>query len=240
MVNHCDVLRAEIDSFYGAVGDLGAPVLSCPGWRVGDLVHHLGTVHRRFRRVAEEGWLTRPPDTDPDERPNPGDSRVVGWAAAESRRLAAALAVLEPTAPRWNFSSGPQTGAFIPRRMLHETAIHRWDAQDAAGKPGSFGTDAAVDGALEYLEVFVPRAGAWHGRTATVRITVPNVVAVDLHLPSHGTASVCAATTNPAQATLTGAAEPLFLALWGRVPIDSLEVSGDERLLGRMRDFTRR
>jgi hypothetical protein len=80
----------------------------------------------------------------------------VAWAEKQAELLFGALARLDHEAPRWNFSPGPQLGAFIPRRMHHETAIHRWDLAGAQGSPEPFADEVAADGVIEYLEVFLP------------------------------------------------------------------------------------
>jgi hypothetical protein len=121
LIDHLQGLRVEVERVRAAVGDLDAAVPACPDWRVLDLVLHLGTVHRRFRRVADEGWMQRPPEPDVDDRPAADDDRVVAWADQQADLLLDALERLDPEAPRWNFSLGPQLGAFIPRRMHHET-----------------------------------------------------------------------------------------------------------------------
>src|SRR3546814_20003033 len=46
---------------------------------------------------------------------------------------------------------GPRPGAWVARRMAHETAIHRWDA---AG--GAFDAALAIDGIDELLDELAP------------------------------------------------------------------------------------
>src|SRR5690625_5299130 len=180
MLDHLAHLREEVERFYGAVDDLDALVPSCPGWRVRDLVRHVGSAHRMFRRVADEAWMQRPPPLEPDDRPHAEDARDVDWARRETTKLVTALEQLDPAAPRWNFTTGPQVGAFIPRRMLHETTIHRWDLQGAYGQSGHFDTEVARDGVREVLEALRLRWGPWEGPPAIVRTQIEGGPTIDL------------------------------------------------------------
>ena len=47
--------------------------------------------------------------------------------------LVATLDAVDPELPAWNFAPQAKKAAFWHRRMAHETAIHRWDAQMAGG-----------------------------------------------------------------------------------------------------------
>ena len=53
----------------------------------------------------------------------------------------------------WPTWAGDRPGSFYPRRMAHETAVHRWDAVGGAIDPA-----LAVDGIDEHLGLFAPLA----------------------------------------------------------------------------------
>ncbi len=254
-------LHAEVARFHAAVVDLDAPVPACPGWRVRDLVHHVGSVHRMFRRVAAEGWTTRPAPPDPDDRPTVEDDRVAEWAREQAAGLLQALEALDPAAPRWNFTTGPQVGAFIPRRMLHETTIHRWDAEGAQGSDARIEVEVARDGVREYLEVLRLRWGPWGGRPATVRIEVAGGPTIELVLrpDEEPDVQVDAPAEDPGpqpdvqvDAGLQGSqpasgdvavirADPVaaYLAWWGRRSLVELGRDRDAALLTQVRDYAR-
>ena len=62
-----------------------------------------------------------------------GDARLVRRGA---RHAAAGARETPAETPTWNWArNAPDTAAFWPRRMAQETAVHRWDAQSAAGHP---------------------------------------------------------------------------------------------------------
>lgn len=239
MIDHLRGLRVEVERVRAAVGDLDAPVPACPDWRVRDLVHHLGSVHRRFRRVADEGWLQRPPEPEPDvdDRPAADDDRVVAWAEHQADLLLDALARLDPEAPRWNFSRGPQIGAFIPRRMHHETAVHRWDLEGARGTLGSFDDGVASDGVREYVEVLLPRSGRWVGAPAVVHTVIDGGPTIELELsPDAWPVSRDDPRRKP-DAVVAGTSDRLLLAWWGREPLSALRRAGDPSVVDEVRRF---
>lgn len=237
MIDHVQGLRVEVERVRAAVGDLDAAVPACPDWRVRDLVHHLGTVHRRFRRVADEGWLQRPPEPDVDDRPAADDDRVVAWAEHQADLLVDALRRLDPEAPRWNFSRAPQLGAFIPRRMHHETAIHRWDLEDAQGTRGAFDDEVASDGVREYLEVFLPRSGQWAGAPAVVHTAIADGPILELELsPDAWPVSRDEPQRKP-DAVVAGTSHQLLLAWWDREPLSALRRAGDPSVIDEVRRF---
>jgi len=137
-------------------GPLDAPVPGCPGWDVSRLAGHVGRVHR---------WATASivgrgePDGTTLERP-PKDDSVVDWAEGAIAPLLEAL----KTAPNpgvWNFVGADDAdGSFWARRMAVETAIHRWDVEDAIGGTGDTSPiDAALaaEGIEEELTLLAPR-----------------------------------------------------------------------------------
>jgi uncharacterized protein (TIGR03083 family) len=124
-----DVLADEVRRLLVlAGGDLAAPVPTCPGWSVGDLVEH---VARGFRTVV--GKESDPPDLTP---PVALDQAYAALAAA--------------------FAEQPDH--FWIRRMAQEAAIHRFDAEVALGAPLTpFPEDFAADAIGEMLDVFLRR-----------------------------------------------------------------------------------
>jgi uncharacterized protein (TIGR03083 family) len=237
LIDHLHGLQKEIDRFQEGIGDLDLSVPSCPQWRVRDLVHHVGSVHRLFRRVANEGWLERPPPPVPDDRPDADDDRIVAWAARQSDLLVQALLNLDLGAPRWNFSPGPQVGAFIPRRMHFETLVHRWDLEGATGEPGQIDDRVAVDGVREYLEVYLPRSGRWTGTPAVLHTVVNNGPTLELVLERDALPFLRQAPEQSADVIISGAAAPLLLAWWGRTSLTAFLDRGDMSLVAEVRRF---
>jgi uncharacterized protein (TIGR03083 family) len=190
--------------------------------------------------------MQRPPPVGDDDRPSPDDDGVVPWARSQGQRLLESLAGLDPAESRWNFTTGPQVAAFIPRRMLHETAVHRWDLQQAHGVPGPIGTAVAHDGVEEYLEVQVGRSGPWPAAAATLRVAPAGADPIEVVLRP-GEAAVLRrlrgrGVGQPPQgpeATVAGPAESLLLGLWGRQPLAAMTTEGDRSLVSAFRSFAR-
>jgi len=85
-----------------AVTSFDAPVLSCPGWTLIDLVVHAGLVQR---------WATEVVATNAQERPAFGEAprfsgseELADWFREGSAALVAALVAADPDAPVWSFA----------------------------------------------------------------------------------------------------------------------------------------
>lgn len=214
-------LRADSEALLAAASvDLSRPVPGCPDWDVADLVWHIGRIHERWGRIARAGA------TDPEEvaalpKPErPDDADLLGWAREQAEALLDTLAGLDPATPCWNWTGADQTAAFLPRRMAHETAVHRVDAEQAAGEATPIDARLAADGIDEALTVLLPTKGDYDGPTGFVGIaeTVSGRAwAVALEPPR---AAVVAPTRVPRRASdieqLTGNASTVQLTLWGR------------------------
>ncbi len=150
-----------------AAGQAGpdAPVPACPGWRVRDLVRHTGSVHRWATGYVAGQRETPLPEPSEEEmiRSGPdGDHDLLGWFADGHERLVTALEHADPGMTCWTFLPSPSPLAFWARRQAHETAIHRVDAQLAAGvaspggpgSPGDFAPGLAADGVDELVMGF--------------------------------------------------------------------------------------
>lgn len=199
-------------------GDLDAPVPGCPGWRLTDLAHHLGGIHRWARSAVADG---RPEERSFD---GPADrAPLVDWFRAGAADLADTLRAADPDAPCWTFGP-PRTTTFWLRRQAHETVLHALDAAASQGVVVPLQPDVALDGIDEIVTMFFPRQVRL-GRTA------PPPVSLEL-TPDEGGRWVVegagpGADPEPA-ATVTGPAEAVLLLLWHRIDLDDprLTISG--------------
>jgi uncharacterized protein (TIGR03083 family) len=147
-------LAADVDRLHAvAARDLTAPVPTCPDWVVDDLVRHAGNA---LRNVA----LRRVLGQDPILRPDP----PVADPLAALRQAHADLVAELVTRPLDELAGQPPPNAHTPaenayfwlRRMTHEIAVHRVDAELALGEPvTAVPPDLAVDGITEVLEMFL-------------------------------------------------------------------------------------
>lgn len=223
-MDHDDYLRHirdEADAFLAAAAvDLSRDVPTCPGWTVAELVWHLGRVHHRWGRIAAEGVTDAEGARALEEPDRPADDELVRWARAQADRLLEVLTDLDPTAPRWNWTSAPQTAAFIPRRMAHETAVHRVDAERAAGEAAPIDARLAADGIDEVLAVLLPARGDYRGPEGWLGVgerDTGRAWAVRLEPPR---AELVSPARVPKRAQpieqLVGGASEVLLVLWGR------------------------
>lgn len=249
--HRCDAAAAEISRFAAAVRDAdpAATVPTCPGWSVADLVLHLGRVHRWAgglvaglaprRLQARDLGVKFPSDaSDP--------ASYLPWFEDGGAELLATLRAADPGAPMWSFGSD-QHVRFWPRRMLHETAIHRCDAEFAIGREPVIDEDTAVDGIDELLEilrgssVFAPPVEKLRGTGETIALTTTATTGI-----AAGTAARWLIRLEPdrfswerdapetsATASVRGAVSDVVLFLWGRRKLGDprLEFAGDDALL---------
>lgn len=240
-----------------------AAVPTCPGWQVRDLVRHVGNVHRWATGYvagqqpepapapAEEEMIGSGPD---------GDKDLFGWFLDGHARLVTALEEAGPGLICWTFLPAPSPLAFWARRQTHETAIHRVDAQLAAGlgagvdgHTGDFAHGVAVDGIDELIMGFGRRRSK-----RGLRSDPPCWLAVHARSgpgdpggdgegsAGHADWVIRMGTDEAAVARgqippddvpdgtgcdLTGRAEALYLLLWNRAGTDGLQLRGDPRAL---------
>ncbi|GAB2915661.1 maleylpyruvate isomerase family mycothiol-dependent enzyme [Rhodococcus aerolatus] len=160
-LGHEAACRAVIDEtalLLDSADDAGwdAPVPSCPGWTVTDLVVHLGGGQRRVAELVRRGSPTpvdpdEVADTDPDRDP----TALRAWLTAGAAELHQVLAEAGEDRPVWSFGTDA-TAMFWARRMAHEAVVHRMDAQLAAGGPVAVTCSTPelhADGISEALEL---------------------------------------------------------------------------------------
>lgn len=211
---------------------LAVVVPGCPGWTLADLARHTGGVHR---------WATAALGTAPDGSPGDepagpqDDDAVPAWFADGAQELVAALASTSPAAPCWTFAAheAPATASFWARRQVHETALHRWDAECAVAGAGLAAApdpatwveeDVAADGVAEVADVMAPRQVRL-GRTSAL----PGALALESRT---GRSLLGGADAPQPVAELAGPAPALLLLLWGRTTLDRELASGRLALAG--------
>jgi uncharacterized protein (TIGR03083 family) len=131
-----------------ADGNLGAQVVKCPGWTVADLVWHLREVHYFWGAIV--AGLVQDPAAVPDlERPT--EASLLGDFRQGVEQLVDVLGRADQTAAVWTWSDQKDV-AFVTRHQVQEAAVHRWDAEMAAGRPFAIESDVAADAVDEFLE----------------------------------------------------------------------------------------
>jgi uncharacterized protein (TIGR03083 family) len=211
-----------------AVAGLDAGVPGCPGWRVADLLHHVGEVAHFWGTLVRER-LTEPSGYVPPARPD--GAAVADWCRDRHAFLLDALRETPDDAQVWTWSRDHRVG-FVVRRMAHEVAVHRVDAEQATGRPGAIEPELASDGIDELLDHFVGPQGAGQAAGGSVHVHCTDVAGEWL-LRFEAGGPVLTREHAKGDVALRGPASDLLLALWRRRPLDAVEVIGDAGALDR-------
>jgi len=240
-----DEIRASAARLADIVGahDPDLPVPTCPDWTLRQLATHVGRVHRWATEIIATRAAERVPfDSAPDGKNPAAPADSAAWLVAGAERVVDAIAAAGDD-PVWAFGRlAPAT--FWARRQAHETAMHRIDAELAAGRPVVLDADLAADGIDEWLEIVTsPRNRGRHDLTEAL----PAGTALHLRATPDSrrddeaadwivrrTADGLSLQRGPgdADASVSGPAYRLLLALVRRIPADdpALAVTGDAAL----------
>ena len=224
-----------------AARGLEATVPGCPDWSVADLVVHVAAVHSRTSDIVEQNLIASWPAQA--QLPEGGDP--LQWYRAAANRLSRILAGADPARPAKAFVD-EQTVGFWIRRMAHETAVHRIDAEQAHGYESTFDPELAVDGIAEVFDAFVTRIAGWGEYIPSgdvIRIQSGwQVWTVDLghFVGSRGDRDyrIPKAKSIPdaePTAVLSGEPDRVLLWMWGRAPLHDVTVSGQIELAHQLR-----
>jgi uncharacterized protein (TIGR03083 family) len=234
-----DVISADSAALVAAarIAGPGAPVLACPGWDVADLVWHVGEVQDFWEyvvreRVLDPGTYVQParPTADVDDPAASDLEAVIRFAQVRAAALGETLAAAGSAGPVWTWA-GPQDSAWVARRMAHEVAIHRVDAEQAAGREHRLPADLAADGIDEFLTYLWPVAPAGSPPLGgSVHLHCSDVDGEWTVSPDGAGGHSVAGGHAKGDAALRGAASDLLLVLWRRAPLDAVTVFGDELL----------
>ena len=219
--------------------DLDTPVPSCPGWTLADLAQHIGAGRRSWAATVALGEAaTGRVQPDPDEATAPGDRATLdAWLAASTQQLLDALRDAGPDRPCWTWwatSQSPQTSGAVARHQLQEVAVHTWDAQAATGEPTPLPREVALDGVEEFLSTCVATTSRWPYEPATVVYRATEGAAWRLSLSAEGARAERLTEVGVAgepDVTGTATASDLVLLMYGRLPVDVLDIDGDRRPL---------
>lgn len=228
---------------------LDTAVPTCPGWRVRDLVAHLGMVHRWAAATLAGERI----DTGAVEAAAAEETDLLGWLDDGVQDLLRRLDRTPEDAEVWFFLvDAPPARLAWARRQCHETTMHAVDTMATSlGHPPAarqlwFGPRLAADGIDELLTGFLPRKqtsfrpgpgpGAGPGAGAQRLGVVPTDAeqAWTVTFSPDGITTTRSADTSGntdadtrADTTLSGGAVDLFLTLWNRSgPGQAVEESG--------------
>ncbi len=228
---------------------LDAAVPTCPGWVIRDLLAHIGFVHRWAAGYVQTGRIEMA--DEPDEAgviaAAPADDELLPWVAEGHASLVGALLSAPADLRCWTFMGAPSPLDFWARRQAHETAIHRVDAEEAAGVPPShIETPFAVDGVDELLLGFLARPSSRRYTRAypgTVALEATDADSSWTVADSDGGVEtkrgLSASDLRASDLVVRGRAEELYLLVWNRRSPGRLDLDGRADLLDDWRELFR-
>jgi uncharacterized protein (TIGR03083 family) len=214
--------------------DLTAPIPSCPGWTMSDLVAHVGGTWGWAAKIVSSGERSREFPAIP---PSVTGAALIDMVEERVRQLLQVLESADPEANCWTFGL-PRSALFWFRRQALETTVHAWDAQGAVAHPTPLEAAVASDGIDEFLEVMLPRQvkenpDIWTGQSLHLHRTDGDGEWL-VQLGPNGETSFDHA-HDKANVAMRGTASSLYLWCLNRIPLDDLEVFGDRAVAHQWR-----
>lgn len=233
-----------------AAPGLDPQVPTCPDWKLLDLVQHLGNVHRFWAATVDAGPAEAPPvGAEPQTAPQEREA-LLAWSAESTRQLLDALRQAGPNRGCWTWWGGsrsPQTAGAVARHQVQELMVHTYDAQITVGTAQPLPDEAALDGVDEFLTTCCEATDPWPHETAVIefhategrswRLSLSADGARPTRLPVAGAAAATGERPDVVFASARGTAAELVLALYKRIPFDSLQLEGDGHQLDLFRDW---
>lgn len=133
-----------------AGADPALPVPTCPQWSLARLVKHTGIVHRWVTHIVSARSSSRVDHREVETGLPALETAYPGWLADGAAPLIAALRSAGPDTAVWAWGAEQRSGWWA-RRMLHETTVHRADAEFALGAWPDIDPEVAADGIDEFL-----------------------------------------------------------------------------------------
>jgi len=228
IAEHLEELHAEGLKLADAasVAALDTAVPGCPDWVVRDLLAHIGEVHRWAAAIVA-GALSKP-RVDPPAVP--GDAELLEWFRTGHAALLETLRAAPGDLECFTFLPAPSPLAFWARRQAMETAIHRADAEGAAGTMTPFADALALDGIDEMLSAFGGRKTPFE--PATFRFEPAGSRPWLVTLGPDGLAA--SRSGGNADLIVSGGASDVFRWLWNR-PAE-VTMAGDQSVAARWRE----
>jgi uncharacterized protein (TIGR03083 family) len=247
---------AEIDSSTATIAglaghlDLTQRVPACPDWTLRELAIHVGRAHRWAAEiVGTRSAEFIPFRSVPDGKFPAEPAQRASWLRDGAARLITSVQAAGSD-PVWAFDQVRPAG-FWARRMAHETAVHRADAEIAVGRTPDLAPELAADAIDEWLGMMsgLMTDGADDPRMSAL----PAGCSLHVHATDDGLDGAGELTVHRTPSGITmehghakgdvalrGPAARILLVLVRRLPPDdpSVEVLGDPAALSRWLEHT--
>ena len=235
---YLEALEAESDAFLSAAAAVAADssVSHCGDWKIADLVEHQTLVWGyATAAVKAAGQKPEPGHPKPDD-----ESKLFEWAASVRATMLETLNYADPKAPARSFAANDQTAGFWQRRMVAETLVHRWDAEQCAPGEGSPMDPAVASDAIdEYTEVGLRYSNSRPDRTypaSSLHLHCTDTEGEWLLVGTDGPDFTVTREHAKGDAAARGTAEALLLWIWGRDGGD-VEILGDAAVAQTWREL---
>jgi uncharacterized protein (TIGR03083 family) len=238
--DYCAAIRREGHALTAAAraAGVGATVPSCPEWQVADLLGHVGRLHRWVAAIVEAASEDPPEHHWSAAEPPAAGERIV-WFDAGVDLVADTMSRADPASVAWSWTDD-RTAGFWARRQANETAVHRWDAQRAAGTTAPIEHPLAVDGIDEFFALipFWRRESTLHSAGESIHLHCTDGDGEWMvRLAAHGV--LVTREHAKGDVAMRAPASDLLLFLYGRVDRSAAEVFGDETLLDRWQELVK-
>jgi len=242
IAEHIAVVANEGELFAAAAerGGFDVHIPTCPEWDMRDLVQHLGLIHLWAAAHVDQ------PHPEPDDSVDlpdlagywpdladyqRDDDDLVDWYRDTNANLVRVLESAPPDLECFTFLPAPSPLAMWARRQASETAVHRFDAEQATGAVAGFDPLFAADALDELLMGFAPR----RRKLPIESNQTIHVHAEDTddhwHLTVGPEVTTASRSNGTADLTLAGTAADLYLVLWNRAEDSTIAITGSPELL---------
>lgn len=205
--------------------DWDAPV---PGteWDLRTLVVHTGAVHRWANDAIVRELQTNETGGSIAFHGNTPDDGLGSWLAEGLATLVATLRAASDDVSVFTFLKSPTPRYFWARRQAHETAIHRADAQAAAGRSvTAFEPDFAQDGIAELVGGFALQRSFVSRTPGSLALACTDGQSWLVTFGGERNVAVQTDDVRGATATVTGTSSALYLWTWNRPA--AVDIVGD-------------
>jgi uncharacterized protein (TIGR03083 family) len=122
-------------------------------WTLADLASHTASIHARTVLICRD---------QPTERISaprlPEGKDPIDWCEETLMEMLGALSAADPATPSWAFGPNQVLG-FWETRMMIETEVHRWDAEQAFDEPESIHPRVSESGLDEFDHLWLKQLG---------------------------------------------------------------------------------
>jgi uncharacterized protein (TIGR03083 family) len=235
-----DERSAAFRAVVAGAPDLDTQVPSCPEWTLHDLAQHIGEGRRAWAATVAAGpaatGRAQPQGLAVAPR---GREELVAWLGESTRQLVDALREAGPDRGCWTWwgdSQSPQNSGAVARHQLQQMAVHTYDAQLAVGDPQPLPDAVALDGVDEFLTTCCATTAPWPHDPAVVDYHATEGRSWRMWLSPEGArvAADPAPSDGAPDFSARASAHGLVMALYGRNPLESLEIEGDGRVFDRL------